>query len=112
MLRDVRRRLAIMIYPEWDGHPWPPERAMTPAKLLSLLSMFAAHVGRSAATVAKWAGSHERLPDRLGKGLGRNFSTLDRVGRWLSANWPEDLEWPADIPRPPSPEKDPVDDAV
>ncbi|WP_425152873.1 hypothetical protein [Candidatus Palauibacter sp.] len=29
--------------------------------------------------------------------------TVHRVVQWLSDNWPEGLEWPADIPRPEPP---------
>lgn len=34
---------------------------------------------------------------------GRDIGVLTSLGalRWLSANWPEDTEWPADILRPP-----------
>lgn len=31
--------------------------------------------------------------------------TASRLFQWFSDNWPEDLEWPRDIPRPPQSKK-------
>lgn len=34
------------------------------------------------------------------KGGDCRSRTADRVLQWFDENWPEDLEWPSDIPRP------------
>lgn len=41
-----------------------------------------------------------RLPDR-----DIRFGTYERMLGKFSSAWPDDLEWPSDIPRPPKPEK-------
>jgi hypothetical protein len=74
--------------------------AMTHDPLLSLVDRYVAHVGREEATVAKWAGSHARLFARLRDGHGCNTKTYASVMDWFAANWPSDLEWPRDVPRP------------
>jgi len=38
--------------------------------------------------------------DKLMNGGDTHTKTADRVLRWFSDNWPADLEWPADVPRP------------
>ncbi|MBU2328946.1 MAG: hypothetical protein KJ755_16600 [Alphaproteobacteria bacterium] len=37
---------------------------------------------------------------RLRGGKGCTAKTAAAVAQWFSDNWPEDLEWPSDIPRP------------
>lgn len=44
--------------------------------------------------------------DRLSKGGGCTLKTASKVSQWFSDNWPHDLDWPADIPRPNPTEKE------
>lgn len=69
--------------------------------LIRLANLLAAHDG-----VTHWAISMRatRKGDffyRLTKGADCQTETARRVLRWFSDHWPEDLPWPADIPRPP-----------
>lgn len=70
-----------------------------PDPLLLLAERYAAHVQRSLAVVARRAGSHERLFTRMRAGAGCNTRTYGQVWAWFDRNWPEDLEWPAGLPR-------------
>jgi hypothetical protein len=36
----------------------------------------------------------------LEEGSDINVSRLERALRWFSDKWPEDADWPADVPRP------------
>lgn len=70
--------------------------------LIRLATTLAAHVGRSEATIAKWCGVHTRLFKRLSEGKGCRVDTYNDTLRAFAARWPDDLEWPRDIPRPAS----------
>jgi hypothetical protein len=71
-----------------------------------LADILGAHIERSAYTLAARAGVHSRLFKRLEAGLGCRVDTYSRALTWFSDNWPADLEWPRDIPRPPKPKKE------
>lgn len=68
--------------------------------LTILAEAFAKHTDRSEATVSNLVVSHARLFKRLRDGKGCSVATYNNVMAWFSKNWPEDLEWPSDIPRP------------
>ncbi|MEP4986287.1 MAG: hypothetical protein ABJV68_01095 [Paracoccaceae bacterium] len=46
------------------------------------------------------AAGNATLFERLRGGKGCTIQTAQRAMVWFSENWPADLEWPADIPRP------------
>ena len=47
------------------------------------------------------AGSAKFFHDlRTGRRRTCTLGTYERVVQWFSDYWPDDLEWPADIPRP------------
>lgn len=73
---------------------------MEHAHLITLAEQFAAHVGRSEATVSNWIVAHARLFSRLRAGHGTTVKTYQRALEWFSANWPTGLPWPVEIPRP------------
>ncbi len=73
---------------------------MNSMHLLTLVSLIAAHRGRAETTVFKWAGGHARLFTRLNAGAGCNLRTAERMMDWFDRNWPDDLEWPAEVMRP------------
>lgn len=77
-------------------------------QLIRLADTYAAHVDRSLNIVAVRAGQHNRLFERLKKGLGCHIDTFNETVAWFAANWPDDLAWPADVPRPPQTPKSKV----
>ena len=68
--------------------------------LICLSAQMADHVDRSEATLSTWCVGHARLFSRLRDGKGCNAHTYRDALEWFSDNWPEDLTWPADVPRP------------
>lgn len=68
--------------------------------LTKLASTYAGYVKRSLMTVAKRAGVHNKTFVLLGQGKGCHVDTYQAAFRWFDANWPADLEWPTDVPRP------------
>lgn len=73
---------------------------MTYDHLIQLADRYGAHTGLSDMTIAKRVGSHSRLFGRLRAGHGCNVTTFNAVLGRFSSIWPEDLQWPSDIPRP------------
>lgn len=73
---------------------------MTNEQLYTLLKTYADHVGRAPATIARRAGAYAHLPKRLEEGAGCSVRTMNDLAVWFSDNWPDDLEWPRNIPRP------------
>ena len=72
----------------------------TVRQLVALCALFAENTGRSISTVSRHAtGSGETIA-RLRRGHTITTRRAERAFRFLSENWPETVEWPADIPRP------------
>lgn len=79
--------------------------------LLQLADTFASH-----ANVTHWRVSYRARGDgqffkRLRDGKGCTVKTAEATFLWFSSNWPIDLEWPDEIPRPKVPNKEEVSDA-
>lgn len=70
--------------------------------LITLVQTLAVHTGRSEATLSNKAAGNATLFERLREGKGCNILTAEKVLNWFAANWPDDLEWPRDVPRPSS----------
>ncbi|WP_035723502.1 hypothetical protein [Fodinicurvata fenggangensis] len=68
--------------------------------IIRLADTYCQHTGRSHARVATLAYDQGMFFDRLRKGRTCTIATYGKVVQWFSNNWPEDLEWPDDIPRP------------
>jgi hypothetical protein len=75
----------------------------TTENLITLCDRLAAHQG-----VMHWAismrvfGKGDFFANlKSGKRRGCHTETAERTFKWFSDNWPADLEWPQDIPRPP-----------
>ena len=68
--------------------------------LLRVVSAFAAVTGKSDSTISSRLFDDGKKIAALRAGgditLGRYHAAL----RWLSDNWPDDAEWPVDVPRP------------
>ena len=72
----------------------------TVRRLVVLCGIFAESTGRSVSTVSRYAtGSGETIA-RLTRGHAITTRRAERALRFLSDNWPDLVEWPADIPRP------------
>ncbi len=67
------------------------------------MRLYAARQGIAMSTLSRKVGSPS-MAARLEQGRV-TIATVRRVEKWLSDHWPDDLDWPADIPRP-SPRKD------
>lgn len=68
--------------------------------LVILAETYAAHRGLALSTVSTYAATDGKFFPELKKGAGCTLRRAARVLTWFSANWPDDLEWPRDIPRP------------
>jgi len=68
--------------------------------LTRLGEVLSEHLGKSEATISKWIVGHARLFARARRQEGCNAHTYRDVMMWFLDYWPEDLEWPSDVPRP------------
>lgn len=68
--------------------------------LIAAAQAFEAASGITMPTIGRRALNDNTLLPRLAAGQGFTVKTYDRLMLWLSANWPEGAEWPADVPRP------------
>ncbi|NEX47639.1 hypothetical protein [Pseudotabrizicola algicola] len=74
--------------------------------LLDLSDAFAQHTNMSHWRVSFLARGDGQFFKRLREGKGCTVKTATAVLQWFSDNWPEDLTWPSDIPRPPKSKKE------
>ena len=69
--------------------------------LIRLVDLLAAHHGVTHFAISMRALGKGDFFKNLKKPNGDcRTQTASRLMRWFSDNWPADLEWPADIPRP------------
>lgn len=54
----------------------------------------------STSTVSRYASGSGAFLHRLDNGATVTMARLQRIVQWFSDHWPEDLDWPADVPRP------------
>ena len=69
-------------------------------EIVRLAEILAARRGRSPRTVCRWATGDGALYGRLAGGSDVAWRRGWRILRWFSDEWPADLHWPTDIPRP------------
>lgn len=69
--------------------------------LVVLCALFAEQTGRSISTVSRCATGSGDTIARLRRGSAITTRRAERALRFLSENWPEPVEWPTHIPRPP-----------
>ena len=74
---------------------------MTGDDLLTLARLYTAHHGISLRQLGRRAlqGNHKFFV-RLEAGDGVNTKSIERARLWLAENWPPEVPWPDDIPRP------------
>lgn len=68
--------------------------------LTTLAETMAAHQGVTHFAISMRALGKGDFFKKLLSGGDCRTTTAARVLAWFSENWPSDLEWPADIPRP------------
>ena len=78
----------------------------TSKHLLDLAGLYGEHL-----TLSHWRVSYLVRGDgqffrRLESGKSCTLKTAAAVLTWFSDNWPADLEWPRQIPRPPKSKKE------
>ena len=71
--------------------------------LLCLARAYSDHTGIALTTAGVRACRNDKLFVRLAAGKTCTVRTLDRAVSWFAANWPDDLAWPPDVPRPEPP---------
>lgn len=74
--------------------------------LLQLAQAMQAHTKLALATLSNRAVGRANLFSRIQNNKGCTVDTAVTAFRWFSENWPADLEWPRDIPRPPRKKKE------
>lgn len=79
---------------------------MEPKTLVNLGEIYGGHMGLTLATVSTYAAQDGKWLGRLDAGASCTLRKANIVLAWFSEHWPEDLEWPRHIPRPPKPKKE------
>lgn len=74
--------------------------------LIDLAERYAAHRGIKLATVSTYAAQDGKYFKNLKAGAGCTLRKASALVAWFSDNWPADLEWPRDIPRPAKPKRE------
>ena len=65
-----------------------------------LARIYAARSNYRLSTVARYMGGSGDTISRLEAGHDLTMRRYNRFMQWFSDHWPDDLEWPSDIPRP------------
>ena len=68
--------------------------------ILFIARSYSRAVGVSLSTIGNRALNNGRFFNRLSRGNGCTVRNYNRACQYLSDHWPEDLDWPPDIPRP------------
>lgn len=58
------------------------------------------HLGWKLSTIGTYGVNDGKIFDRWSRGGGCTLRTSKAFLAWFSDNWPEELSWPEDIPRP------------
>ena len=69
--------------------------------LITLAQTLAAHQGVTHFAISMRAvGKGDFFKNMIERGYDCRTRTAARLMQWFSDNWPSDLEWPRDVPRP------------
>jgi hypothetical protein len=74
--------------------------AMLTGHLLAVAAAYCARTGLSRSRVSTLVFNHGQRLDLIDGGADLATRSYERAMLWFSANWPQDLEWPADVVRP------------
>ena len=72
----------------------------TQINLIRLCDLYASKRGVTHWRVSRLAHGDGQFFKRQKDNKGLTLRVAAKVLQWFSDNWPADLEWPADIPRP------------
>ncbi|MCT4576850.1 hypothetical protein [Donghicola sp.] len=121
LVRDFRRKFALLICPELKAdvseeaaiadtnlepipHTVPKEMSSGRTQretLIYLAEEMAAYLGVTHYAISMRAlGKGDFFKNMIEKGYDCRTRTASKLMSWFSDNWPEELEWPSDIPRP------------
>lgn len=75
-------------------------------QLTTLCDAYASHMNLSHWRVSFLARGDGQFFKRLKDGCSCTVKTASAIFQWFADNWPSDLEWPRDIPRPPKSKKE------
>lgn len=79
---------------------------MTDADILNLAKLYANHKGLEISTLGKYIADDGQFFKRLEAGKTITLRRANTVLKYFTEDWPDDLAWPSDIPRPqPAPQK-------
>jgi hypothetical protein len=70
------------------------------AHMVKVGTRFSVATGLASSTVGMRVARDGRFFDRLTDGRGFTVKTYDNVLQWFSDHWPDNAEWPRDVPRP------------
>lgn len=73
---------------------------MRPEYLIRVAKGYGDHVGLKLSTIGAYAVNDGKFFERLEAGGECLPRTAMKLLNYLAEYWPDDLEWPADIPRP------------
>ena len=73
--------------------------------LVTIAQAYAKHRSLTLSTVSTYAAIDGKFFRRLQDGSGCTLRKAHAVMLWFSENWPDDLEWPCSISRPPKREE-------
>ncbi len=73
---------------------------MTTDQLVQLAKLYGAHNGLRLSTVSTYAARDGKYFGKLEAGADCTLRSATRLVAWFDEHWPDDLQWPRDIPRP------------
>lgn len=68
--------------------------------LVTLARAMERHGSLRMSTISTYAANDGKFLGSIERGAECTIRRASRVLQWFSDNWPGDLEWPSDIPRP------------
>lgn len=104
-----RRKIALMLCPELGAvQVDKPDCAAEPSEqvsidqILQLAETYCAHENLKPSTVSLRAAGQGLYLSKLEAGeIGLTYARYDKVMLWFASHWPDDLQWPTAVPRPP-----------
>ena len=66
--------------------------------LLNLAKAWADHSGYTLSTVSSYAAGDSAFFSRIEQGGDCTTQRAKKVAKWFSRRWPDDLEWPKEVP--------------
>lgn len=68
--------------------------------LVTLAKNMERHGPLKLSTISTYAANDGKFFASLASGSSCTIDRAHKIFRWFDKNWPEDLDWPSDIPRP------------